>query len=406
MPSADSIEAIVLAKNYASKTKPQQAAIQNNKISLLENQLTAVNARVLQVADSLADQTMQASGIYTVTYLPDRTFTLAQLKSFQKALIASQSSLQSSLSNAQTALAKTGGSGSGSGTGTGKGTATTVKYSSTVLFNASSAKENYFKSSQTFWTSPQADGQGVKQDQYIFAADTPSSIIKSASSLWVDSLGSKGMIQTWKPPSNLKFDGDWALPAGAKSIQRYGFQFLYNPDRVSMNYGGIPDVDPSMMSSGKEEYLLSNPSVFKSSITFSIIVNRMFDMKHLQSGGAIKGGKSASDIWAGKVPDAKERKRIYEYGTMYDVEYLLKSMLRYELKSQLRKDATADLGYLGASPIELHLGNKLRYVCQISNIDVNHRIFDQRMVPLFSEITITANRMPDYAAGTVKDLVK
>lgn len=382
----------------------QNIATAKNMIALAEKRLA-----ILEAAKANEEYQISSPKKFLISYLEGGTWvTEAELNALISKEQKSKSSNQTILKNAQATQAKLGTKTTTGGgtTGDNKGAATKITYKKTVIFNASSAKENYFKSTQTFFDNVVREGTVANQDNYVFAANTPSSLIKNAADLWVKSLGSKGMVQTWEPPGNVKFDGDWALPAGAKSIQKYGFQFLYNPDKISMSYGGVPDVDPSMMSSGKEEYLLSNPSVFKSGISFSILLNRTFDIKHLTTGGAIKGGVDASKIWEGNVPDQKERKRIYDYGTMYDVEYLLKSMLRYELKSQLRKDATADLGYLGGFPVELHLGNKLRYVVMISDIQINHRIFDARMVPIYSELTITANRMPDYAAGTVKDLLK
>jgi hypothetical protein len=166
-----------------------------------------------------------------------------------------------------------------------------------------------------------------------------------------------------------------------------------------MSYGGVADVDPGMQSSGTEEFLLTNSSVFQSTIGIQVIINRMFDFQYINKTG-VKSGQ-ISDFYAGNVPNNAEIKKIYNKGTMYDVEYLLQTMFPFEpYESQLR-DKTSDIGFLGASPVELHLGNKLRYVAQINNISVNHVIFDNRMVPLFTTISISTNRIPDYkAAGT------
>jgi hypothetical protein len=163
-----------------------------------------------------------------------------------------------------------------------------------------------------------------------------------------------------------------------------------------MSYGGVADVDPGLQSSGNEEFLLANPSVFKSTINLQIVINRMFDFQYINQDG-IKNGQ-ISDFYAGNVPTTGDLTRIYERGTMYDVEFLLQTMFPYEpIESQLR-GKTSDIGFLGASPVELHLGNKLRYVAQINNISVNHVIFDNRMVPLFTTVSVSTNRIPDYRA--------
>jgi hypothetical protein len=278
----------------------------------------------------------------------------------------------------------------------------------TVKYNVSTVKEAYFYSGQSFFN--QANENWKKKDpnvtskfdNEIWAGNTPSKIEK-ANDLWKKGAGSKGMIINWNPPGNTSAGGaiddgsTWGTAYGNKTKKRYGFQFLYNPTTISMSYGGVADVDPSLQSSGTEEYLLANPTVFKSTINIEVVINRMYDMRHLNSTG-LKTGK-ISDFYEGNVPEVADLKLIYNKGTMYDVEFLLQTMFPYEpIESQFR-GKTSDIGFLGASPVELHLGNNLKYVAQINSISVNHVIFDTRMVPLFSTVSINTNRIPDYKQG-------
>jgi hypothetical protein len=46
------------------------------------------------------------------------------------------------------------------------------------------------------------------------------------------------------------------------------------------------------------------------------------------------------------------------------------------------------------------MGNRLRYVISVTNISLKHVIFNERMVPLFTTLSITANRIPADAIGT------
>lgn len=354
-----------------------------------------------------------AAGKYYVPYLgqyltKEELNVIIKNNSANKAAASKKvSALQKQIADAKKNIYKKTGTGTG---GSSASTKTVTSFSKTVLYNCNSAAESYFRTTQSFFNEPGLNGEGKQRDAKIYQNNTPQAVT-DATKLWTKGLSSKGMIQTWTPPggnSGFLSDGGWTTLSAGKSVQRYGFQFLYNPSTISMNYGGVSDVDPSMMTSGKEEYLLSNPSVFKSTIDIDVMINRMHDIKHLGPGGVITDGLKASEIWTGNVPKndkahGNELKKIYEYGTMYDVEFLLKAMLRYEIKSQLRKDSTADLGFLGASPVEFHLGNKLRYVCQINNIQVEHKLFDDRMVPIFTMISISANRIPDYAGATVKN---
>ena len=301
-------------------------------------------------------------------------------------------------------LEGTTGSGSGGGATEETEESPPASYSETVRYNASSVKESYFYTGMSFANQVDPDlrskGATDKYDSYIWSGNTPGKV-DDANQLWKEALtsNSKGMIQTWNPPGGRggyinPADSNFTTLSTAKSIQRYGFQFLYNPTTINMSYGGVADVDPGLQSSGGEEFLLSNPSVFQSTIGLEVVINRMFDFQYINENG-IKTGQ-ISDFYAGNIPTNKDLVTIYNKGTMYDVEYLLQTMFPYEpVKSQLRGE-TSDIGFLGASPVELHLGKSLRYVAQINNISVNHVIFDNRMVPLFTTISVSTNRIPDY----------
>jgi hypothetical protein len=301
------------------------------------------------------------------------------------------------------ALGGTTGSGGGGVTGE-KEIAPPAIYSPTVRYNASSVKESYFYTGMSFVNDADPDWQGSgatdKFDSSIWSGNTPGKV-NDADDLWKKALtsNSKGMIQTWKPPGGRgsyinSSDSNFTTLSTAKSVQRYGFQFLYNPTTIEMSYGGVADVDPGMQSSGTEEFLLQNPSVFQSTIGLQVIINRMFDFQYINENGIKRG--EISDFYAGNIPTKTDLEDIYNKGTMYDIEYLLQTMFPFEpYKSQLR-GLTSDIGFLGASPVELHLGKSLRYVAQINNISVNHVIFDNRMVPLFTTISVSTNRIPDY----------
>jgi hypothetical protein len=302
------------------------------------------------------------------------------------------------------ALGATEGSGGGGATGE-KEIAPPANYSPTVNYNASSVKESYFYTGMSFVNKADPNwrgGRGAtdKFDSFIWSGNTPRKV-DDANQLWNEALtsNSKGMIQTWNPPGGRgsyvnPSNSNFTTLSSASSVQRYGFQFLYNPTTIEMSYGGVADVDPGMQSSGTEEFLLSNPSVFQSSIGLQVIINRMFDFQYINENG-IKQGQ-ISDFYAGNIPTNADLKVIYNKGTMYDIEYLLQTMFPFEPYDSQLRGKTSDIGFLGASPVELHLGKSLRYVAQINNINVNHVIFDNRMVPLFTTISVSTNRIPDY----------
>jgi hypothetical protein len=280
-----------------------------------------------------------------------------------------------------------------------------------VIYNAGAVKDAYFKMDQSLFkkqTDPKGYARGVTEiDGYIYSGNTPTATVINAIDLWKNSTSGKGMIQTYMPEGGFPPSYSTGETSGGfgdpKTMKRYGFQFLYNPGNITMTYGGVPDIDIGLLTSGKEEYNFMNPSIFKSGITFDVLINRMFDMQYLGPGGKLKGETQLSQIYSGKIPTDRDLKRIYNRGTMYDLEFLLQTMFgTAPLTTQLR-DKTWDIGFLGPSPVEMHLGNKLRYKVLIESINVNHVIFDHRMVPLFTSVSISARRIPDYKVGEISD---
>ena len=203
----------------------------------------------------------------------------------------------------------------------------------------------------------------------------------------------------------------------------YGFKFLYNPQTVSMSWGAIAKTDPVYQASGQDPFVAGTSNLVNSFIEFSILLNRIEDFNYINENGLISPGittpasgyvntttlqgiKQASTIAKSPYPQFNSKgdpndefKEIYQKGTMYDLEYLFKTMhgqgAYAAYKSVLMGGVTSDPGWLPVRPIELHLGNKLRYRVRISNLSVNHTIFNSRMVPILSTVNITCARYWD-----------
>lgn len=235
-------------------------------------------------------------------------------------------------------------------------------------------------------------------------------VIQLASQLWTSAANSKGMIVMTNPvPNNTPPAGygtrqqsqGFATYEGREQWVRYGFQFLYNPASVSMGFATAPDTDIALQTSGQEAFNLMGTTGSFSTVSFQIIINRMFDMSYFD-----KTTGKMSDVgiqqYGSHVPSQQDLSEIYNKGTMYDIEYLMKTLLGYTLNTYLRGN-TADIGYLGAFPVELHLGKSMRYWGTIASFNVNHTIFNEKMIPVFSSLDITFNRLvdpPNMATGT------
>lgn len=253
-----------------------------------------------------------------------------------------------------------------------------------LQYNVGAVKEAYFTSAKGF--------TDLIETSYTNKAAT----ITNASQLWKIAGGHKGMIQTWGEIQVGQQFKDVTDKTAQLSLQNYGFQFLFNPASINMGYSGIPDVDITMYTSGKAMTNLWSPNSFQSNITFDIVLNRMFDMKYYdKEAQKIASKYNVDNLYVGKKPSAEDQRLISERGTMYDMEFLLSTTLGFKQNTKWR-GATSDLGWVSAMPVELHLGKNLRYLVVIGGVNVNHVIFDERMVPILSVVKLSCQRIPDY----------
>ena len=256
-----------------------------------------------------------------------------------------------------------------------------------LLYNASAVREAYFSRA------------GDDISGYLGRVQGPNNspaAVSQAKDLWTSVSAAKGMIVTseqvlkaWNTGSNKPQSSYW-------DNHNYGFQFQYNPGTVSMSYYTSPNVDVTMMTSGTEMFNLAGVSGSQGSIGFQVVINRIFDMQYYDANGALKGGYNGGDLYPVPPTTVEDYRDLYEKGTMYDVEYLLRVLMGTTMDSYLRGQKTADMGWLPAIPVELHLGKSLRYLGTINSINLNHIIFDSRMVPLFTMMDIQFVRLPDY----------
>jgi hypothetical protein len=263
-------------------------------------------------------------------------------------------------------------------------------------YNVGSVKEAYFSDSSRFLQTYSGFGNGSKP-----------SAVTNAMQLWQDSLPNKGMIQYNTNGLNKGFTTITPVTGSYQSQSTSAFQFQYNPGSVNMQYQGITGVDPNFEGSGLDKFNATGATVGTSStISFTIYINRMYDMKYYDSTTMqLRTDIITTDLYYPRQPSAAEQKDIFTKGTMYDLEFLLRTTLGMSIKVRLNRNSfvdgtTADLGWMTGAPVELHLGRSLRYWVFIGAIDVNHVLFNENMVPIFTSVGITANRIPDYATPT------
>jgi hypothetical protein len=274
------------------------------------------------------------------------------------------------------------------------------------IYNVGSVTDAYFSPKQSWKT---------VFDKFGASGTNTPVTVGQASQLWETSKTNKGMIQLWTQQIQNGNTPILSTPGTSapgspqandinQTLGPRGFQFHYNPASVDMQYSGMAGVDANFEASGLDKFnMLGVPAGTTSTISFSILVNRVFDLQHYNPDtGLLKASKDNSP-YSPRHPEPWEQLDIFNRGTMYDVEALLRVLVGWTIKPYMGARAsaedkeTADMGFLIGRPIELHLGKSLRYVGYIGSISVNHVLFDERMVPLFTNIGFAFNRIPDYA---------
>jgi hypothetical protein len=348
------------------------------QLAYAQEQLNTLNASDPTQSDKTIQESVDLKEQEIRALQSQRDIVAGKLSSLNIALsVSKELSKTSSAILALTDASKITGNGVGAYKSINKSTFTPLSY------NASSVKETYFSNRTDF------------VNKLMLSHNQPT-VVRSASDLWNSVLGSKGMIVTseqvlkaWNSGSNKAQSSDYF------DKHNYGFQFQYNPGTVAMSYFTSPNVDVTMITSGTEMFNLAGQSGSQGSVSFQIIINRIFDMQYYDEYGNLKN----PDRYAKPPADAGEEKNIYNKGTMYDIEYLLRVLMGTTMSSYLRGENTADMGWLPAIPVELHLGKSLRYLGVVNSLNINHMIFNERMVPLFSTVDIAFARLPDYPAA-------
>lgn len=278
---------------------------------------------------------------------------------------------------------------SGEGTRFGdlnKGTLT-VSPRTATKYNIPSVREAYHASSTSFLESFNDDG-----------INSPAQV-KQAIDLWTNfakSGNSKGMIQSlnYLPSDVVNQVMPSELGKGVNLKAVYGFQFLYNPNRIDMTFNSVTGIDVAAAIQDSQNFNLLGTSDAPSTVNFSILINRMLDMKYINSHGIRPEFKIENVYGTNFKVNNQDLANIYNKGTMYDVEFLLNTLTGFTLPNAITGKQTPDFGFIGARPVELHLGPNLRYIVRIDNFSISHKAFNRRMVPIYTELELSCGRLP------------
>lgn len=381
---ADSQKVIVTEATIREDLSKIEAGIVNVD-AVLSGLLSSLNSAISS-GDTEGEASLRAqiatNNTIRQTLVTDRNSTTSQLVKFK--IAQANAALEAVTPKDSSGLNSTDVPVISSSTGNQSLGTLAVVGTSALQYNASTVRESYFSSTPSF------------TKEMRFNSNSPAAV-GAATDLWNTVNGSKGMIVTSAATVKAWNSGSQqTTSAQIGDNHNYGFQFMYNPGTVSMNYFTSPNIDVTMMTSGQDLFNLSGVSGSQGSVSFQIVINRIFDMQYFDSYGVKRQG--AEQAYSKPPRNMQEWQDLYNKGTMYDVEYLLRTLMGTTMSSYLRGQNTADMGWLPAMPVELHLGKSLRYLGTVNSFSLNHSIFDERMVPLFTTCDIQFARLPDYPA--------
>ena len=249
-------------------------------------------------------------------------------------------------------------------------------FSKDYKYNAPMVKSAYF-GSHSFQDNILGNNR-VDPGAYTDARSAWSGVTGGRGTIQMD----KKVLQTMEPQLNTQSD--------ELDTTKYGFKFLYNPTTVSMAWGLMNYMDPPYEAAGLDAFAPVSAGLMTSTIDFELILNRIEDFNYLNENGLSGVSPYAVDVTSGDL------KSIYRKGTMYDMEYLMKTLNgpSAQFKSELN-GTTSDRSWLRPTIVELHLGSALRYRVRIANLSINHIMFNSRMVPILSSVKISCSRFND-----------
>lgn len=322
------------------------------------------------------------------------------IKTYRKK-IAEQQAIADGKKPIPPAKPTTTGSGTNAVTDQGKG----IAFSEGYKYNAPMVRSAYFTSAKGVSESLVGvtnDGNFVDQGSY-----------QDAMKAWNGTTGGRGTIQMDRKFTNAlaKSQENQVTPL---DTQMYGFKFLYNPKEVAMAWGVMDKMDPEYIASGTDPFNVISAGLMSATIQVTILLNRIGDFAYINQYGYNSGfggtaespdavlerirqtGNSAVNNPYPEDVNTSEIVEIYKKGTMYDIEYLLRTLNgpHATFVSKLN-GKTADRGWLRPSIVELHLGAGMRYRVRVAELAVTHTVFNSRMVPILSSVRLTLGRFND-----------
>lgn len=180
------------------------------------------------------------------------------------------------------------------------------------------------------------------------------------------------------------------------SVNKYGFQFMWNPETYNQSTSVNMQITPSNTD---PTIALTGFAAANSQMSFTLRIDRTNDFacaKKLAPASVTNSAdlsKLASYYTIGNR-DASFTKNpsekildLLNYGTEADLEYLYR-VINGDTWVGIGGRRTANIGYLMPALIRVDLGNQ-KFVGVVSALDVNHLAFTGDMVPIRSDVNVS-----------------
>jgi hypothetical protein len=162
------------------------------------------------------------------------------------------------------------------------------------------------------------------------------------------------------------YNVDPAASYSAKNVNKYAFNFMYNPNQISIDTQVNWDInyDPR----GKFTTLPNAQT-----LSFQLMLNRIND-----------------------VQDTRPQFKVTN-GTLYDLEYLY-ATINGDPTVQ-NGISSSDFGFLVPTQLQVVFGPRFSFVGYITDLAIQHDMFQRNMIPVYTTVSISMSR----ALGNVGD---
>jgi hypothetical protein len=208
--------------------------------------------------------------------------------------------------------------------------------------------------------------------------------------------------------------GNGATKVSAASINKYGFQFMWNPETYNQSTSVNMQITPSNTD---PSIALTGFAAANSQMTFTLRIDRTNDFACASKAFAailknnknvyVGGGRYEDTLPANylnkfadfykignndksyKKDTGEKLYNLMKYGTEADLEYLYR-VINGDTWIGIGGRKTANIGYLMPALIRIDLG-KQKFVGVVSALSVNHIAFTGDMIPIRSDVNVSVD---------------